>query len=123
VLALVTVLGFATLVRGAPPFSPLPAPTPTVGPPALTVRVGDSTANCATGSYPAVTITNATQQTVSWSASVNDPGITVSPASGTLAPGAIASVAIAGHATARTFFTIIFSALGSQSIAKIACAS
>ncbi|HEY7093422.1 MAG TPA: hypothetical protein VH393_09600, partial [Ktedonobacterales bacterium] len=82
ILALVTVLGFTTLVRGALPFSTPPAATPTIGPAVLSVRVGDGAANCATGSYPTVTITNTTQQTVGWSASVNGAGVTVTPASG-----------------------------------------
>jgi hypothetical protein len=123
VLTLVTVLGFATLVRGAPPFSPLPAPTATVGPAVLSVRVGEGAANCAAGSYPAVTITNTLQQTVSWSAQVNDSGITVTPASGSLDAGAATTVTLSGQATTPTFFTVTFTAQGSQSLAKIACFS
>ncbi len=123
VLMLVTVLGFATLVRGAPPFSPLPAPTATVGPAALSVRVGEGAANCAVGSYPTVTLTNTLQQTVSWSAQVNDSGVTVTPASGSLDAGASTTVTLSGQATTPTFFTVTFTAQDSQNLAKIACIS
>ncbi len=123
VLALVTVLGFATLVRGALPFSPLPAPAATIGPAALSVRVGEGTANCAAGSYPTVTITNTLQQAVSWSAQVNDAGVTVTPASGSLDAGASTTVTLSGRATTPTFFTVTFTAQGSQNLAKIACIS
>ncbi len=122
-LMLVTVLGFATLVRGAPPFSPLPAPTATVGSAVLSVRVGEGAVNCATGSYPAVTITNTLQQPVSWSARANDSGVTVTPASGSLDAGASTTVTLSGQATTPTFFTVTFTAQGSESLAKIACIS
>jgi hypothetical protein len=85
--------------------------------------MGDSAVNCATGSYPTVTVTNTTQQTVSWSASVNDPGVTVTPLTGSLDAGASAAVALAGRATTTTFFTVTFTAQGSQALAKIACVS
>ena len=120
-LTLVTVFGFTTLVRGALPFSSPPVATPTVGPSALSVRVGVGAANCATGSYPAVTITNTTQQAVSWLASVNDPAVIVTPASGSLEAGASTAVAISGRATTTTFFTVTVTAQGSQALAKIAC--
>jgi hypothetical protein len=123
ILALVTVLSFTTLIRGAPPFSSPPAATPTVGPSALSVRMGDGAANCATGSYPAMTITNTMQQTVSWTASVNDSGVTVTPPTGSLDAGASAMVALSGRATTTTFFTVTFTAQGSQALAKIACVS
>jgi len=123
VLALVTVLGTATLVRGALPFAATPAPTPTLSPLALAVQVADGAANCATGAYPGVTITNALKQTVSWSASVNDAGVSVTPTSGSLAAGASTTVTIIGKATTTTFFTITFNAQGSQNLAKIACVS
>jgi hypothetical protein len=121
VLALVAALGFTTLVRGALPFTTPPAATPTVGSAALSVRMGDGATNCATGSYPTVIVTNTTQQTVSWSASVNDPGVTVTPLAGSLDAGASTVVALAGRATTTTFFTVTFTAQGSQAIAKIAC--
>jgi len=121
VLALVTVLGFTTLVRGALPLTSPPTATPTPGLPALSVRMGDSAVNCATGSYPTVTVTNTTQQTVSWSASVNDSGITVTPLTGILDAGASAAVTISGRATTTSFFTVTFTAQGSQALAKIAC--
>lgn len=123
VLTLVTLLGGATLVRGAPPFFPVPVTSPTVGPVVLSVRVGEGAANCATGSYPAVTITNTLKQAVSWSARVNDSGITVTPVSGSLDAGASTTVTISGQATTPTFFTITFTAQGSQNLAKIACIS
>jgi hypothetical protein len=123
VLALVTVLGFTSLVRGALPFTSPPAATPTIGPAVLSVRMGDGAANCATGSYPTVTVTNATQQTVSWSASVNDFGVTVTPLTGSLDAGASTAVTISGRATTTTFFTVTFTARGSQALAKIACVS
>jgi hypothetical protein len=123
VLTLVTVLGFMTLVRGALPFTSPPAATPTIGPAALSVRTGDSAANCATGSYPTVTVTNTTQQTVSWAASVNDTGVTVTPLTGSLDAGASTTITISGRATTTTFFTVTFTAQGSQALARIACAS
>jgi hypothetical protein len=123
VLTLVTLLGFTSLVRGALPFSSPPVATPTSGPAALSVRMGDGAANCATGSYPPVTVTNTTRQTVSWSAGVNDPGVTVTPLTGSLDTGASTAVALSGRATTTTFFTVTFTAQGSQSLAKIACAS
>jgi hypothetical protein len=70
-----------------------------------------------------VTITNTAQQTVSWSTHVNDPGISVTPASGNLEAPASSIVTISGRATTPTFFTITFSAQGSQNLAKIACVS
>jgi hypothetical protein len=85
--------------------------------------MGDGAVNCATGSYPAITVTNTTQQTVSWSASVNDPGVTVTPLTGSLDAGASAAVTISGRATATSFFTVTFTAQGSQALAKIACVS
>ena len=123
VLALVTLLGFTTLVRGALPFSSLPAAAPTVGPPALSVFVGEGAANCAAGSYPTVTITNTGHQTVSWSARANNSGVTVTPASGSLAAGASTTVMISGRATTASVFTITFTVQGSQALAKIACVS
>jgi hypothetical protein len=123
VLTLVTVLGFTPLIRGALPFTSPPVATPTIGPAALSVRMGDGAANCATGSYPTVTISNTTQQAVSWSASVNDAGVTVTPASGSLDAGASTEVRISGQATATTFFTVTFTAQGAQALAKIACVS
>lgn len=123
ILALVSVLGFTLLIRGALPFSSAPAATPTVGPSALSVRVADGAANCATGTYPSVMITNTTQQVVSWSAGVNDAGVTVTPASGSLDAGASAPIVISGQATTTTFFTVTFTAQGSQALAKIACVS
>src|SRR5262249_22815331 len=97
ILTLVTVLGFATIVRGALPFASPAAATPTVGPPALNVRMGTGATDCATGLYPAVTITNTTQQTVSWTASVNDSGVTVTPLTGSLDAGSSAEVALSGR--------------------------
>jgi hypothetical protein len=126
VLALVTVLGFTSLVRGALPFTSPPAATPTIGPAALSVRMGDGAANCATGSYPEVTITNTTQQTVGWSASVNGAGVTVTPASGRLDAGASTTVTISGQAATTPSFTIFFATSGAPSdpaLAKIACVS
>jgi hypothetical protein len=123
ILALVTVLGFTTLIRGALPFSSPPVATATVGPPALSVRMGAGVTDCATGLYPALTITNSTQQTVSWTASVNDSGVTVAPLTGSLDAGASAAVALSGRATTTTFFTVTFTAQGSQALAKIACGS
>jgi hypothetical protein len=123
ILTLVTVLGFTTLIRGALPFSSPPAATPMVGPSALSVRMGAGAADCATGSYPAVTITNTSQQTVSWTASVNDSGVTVTPLSGSLDAGASAEVALSGRATTTTFFTVTFITQSSQALAKIACVS
>jgi hypothetical protein len=123
VLTLVTVLGFMTLVRGALPFTSPPAATSTIGPAALSVRMGDSAANCATGSYPTVTVTNTTQQTVSWAASVNDSGVTVTPLTGSLDAGASTTITISGRATTTTFFTVTFTTQGSQALAKIACVS
>jgi hypothetical protein len=85
--------------------------------------MGAGAADCATGSYPAVTISNTTQQTISWTASVNDSGVTVTPLSGDLDAGASAEVALSGRATTTTFFTVTFTAQGSQALAKIACVS
>jgi hypothetical protein len=121
VLTLVTLLGFVTLARGALPFASPPAPTPTVGPLVLTVQVATGPANCITGAYPTITLTNIAQQTVSWSAQVNDSGITVAPASGNLDAGASAAVMLSGRATTSTFFTVTFLAQSSQNLAKIAC--
>lgn len=123
VLALVTLLGIATLVRGAPPFTAPPTATPTIGPLALTVQVADGSANCTDGSYPTVTITNALQQTVAWSANVNDAGLAITLTSGSLAAEASMIVTIIGKATTTSFFTITFTAQGSENLAKIACVS
>ena len=82
--------------------------------------------NGATGSYSAVTITNTTQQTVSWSVSVNDSGVTLTPLPGSLDAGASmgsrTGVAPAGRAT-TTFCAVTFTAQGSQALAKIPCVS
>jgi hypothetical protein len=112
---LVTVLGFATLVLGAQAMS-----NPAASSPVLDVSVAAGIANCAAGTYPAVTITNTSGQTVAWSASANDPDIMLLPAGGSLGPGASTMVTVSGKTTA-TFFSIVFTAQGTQSVAKFAC--
>jgi hypothetical protein len=92
----------------------------------LGVSVGSSTADCAAGVYPTVTLTNTSRQTVSWSANANDPSITIAPASGVLGAGTSATVTITGKTTAPDIiiiFTVrdVPSASGTN-VAKIGCA-
>jgi uncharacterized membrane protein YhaH (DUF805 family) len=82
-------------------------PTATAGAgSALRVSPTSATASCALGEYPPISIRNTGQTAIQWSAITKVAGITLTPASGTLQPGASQAIAISG--TASGAFTIFF---------------
>lgn len=94
-LALVVVVG-AFIVRP----QPTTAGTAGGGPPALQVNQPTSTADCANGVYPQVTVTNTGAQTLAWTTTSLDPNVTTSPSGDHLASGASEQVSFSGKTTA-----------------------
>ena len=98
VLAVITVALGALLL--APPAQSLVGPVP-VSPPVLQVGPLQTTADCAKGIYPQVNLANVGTQPITWTAQSQDPNVTVTPASGTLAPNSTMDVALEGATSAH----------------------
>jgi hypothetical protein len=92
------------------------------GPPALTVTQSASSADCANGTYPTVTLTNTGSHTLQWTASSQDSNVTASPSSGSLAPGGSATVSFSGKTSAPDVI-VQFQAGGQGAPAKFGCQS
>jgi hypothetical protein len=118
VLVLVTLGGAALLYPGRQSGSSVPP-----GAPALQVTQNGSAAICAGGTYPAITLTNAGQQALQWTANTQDAHVTATPSGGSLAPGASVTVSLGG-ATSAPAVIVQFRA-GSQTAgtAKFGCQS
>ncbi|HKB46183.1 MAG TPA: hypothetical protein VKC57_00705, partial [Ktedonobacterales bacterium] len=80
-----------------------------------------SAATCAGGTYPAITLTNASQQALQWTANTQDAHVTATPSGGSLAAGASVTVSLGG-ATSAPAVIVQFRA-GSQTAgtAKFGC--
>lgn len=98
VLAAITVALGALLL--APASQSLVGPVP-VSLPVLQVGPLQTNADCAHGIYPQVNLANVGTQTFTWTAQSQDPNVTVTPASGTLAPNSTMYVALEGATSAR----------------------
>jgi hypothetical protein len=87
------------------------------------VTQNGSAATCAGGTYPAITLTNAGQQALQWTANTQDVNVTATPSGGSLAPGASVTVSLGG-ATRAPAVIVQFRA-GSQTAgtAKFGCQS
>jgi hypothetical protein len=97
--------------QGTAGTTPSPAGGISVTPPGIT-------ASCSQGTYPPITVTNSSQSDAQWSASTKEPGITLSPQSGTLHPSQSQTVSISGTTTSPSF-TIFFN--GGQQTVNVAC--
>src|SRR5262249_32075834 len=94
------------------PVAPQPTKTPQPQPPHLSVAPLQATAFCLNGSYPLLTVKNTGGKTLSWSASgPSNPPITLTPANGSLAPGASQAVTVTGQHPGPTV-TIAFTGNG-----------
>jgi hypothetical protein len=100
-MTFVGVLAATIVVLGALLIAPVPqalvSPTGSVlqGVPAGTY------ADCAKGIYPGVNVANVGAQTITWTAKSQDPTITITPSSGSLAPDSTKFVDIEGASSAR----------------------
>lgn len=103
-LTFVSILAAVTVVLGALLLTPAPqslvGPVP-VSPPVLEVGPLRTNADCAKGIYPQVNLANVGTQTFTWTAQSQDPNVTLTPASGTLAPNSTMDVALEGATSAR----------------------
>jgi len=118
VLVLVALGGAALLYPGMQSGNSVPP-----GAPALQVTQNGSAATCAGGTYPAITLTNASQQALQWTANTQDAHVTATPSGGSLAPGASVTVSLGG-ATSTPAVIVQFRA-GSQTAGttKFGCQS
>jgi len=118
VLVLVALGGAALLYPGVHGGSAVPP-----GAPALRVTQDSSTATCAGGAYPAITLVNMGAQPLQWAANTQDANVTATPSDGSLTPGASVTVSLGG-ATSASAVIVLFQ-VGSQTegTAKIGCHS
>jgi hypothetical protein len=103
-ITFVGILATVTVVLGALLIAPVPqslAGPELVSPPVLQVNPLQTGASCAKGIYPQVTLANVGAQTITWTARSQDPNVTVTPSSGTLAPNSAMQVALEGATSAR----------------------
>jgi hypothetical protein len=97
-------------------------PTKTPQPAHLTVTPLQASAFCTNGQYPSVTVKNTGSKTLNWSASgPSTPPLTVTPANGSLAPGASKTVAVSGQHPGPTV-TITFTSNGGNGTVTYTCA-
>ncbi len=90
------------------------------GPPAIQVSQSADTANCVSGAYPTITLTNSGSQTLQWTAATQDLNVRASPTHGSLSPGAAATVSLNGR-TYATNVIVLVEAGGQRTPAKIGC--
>ncbi len=90
---------------------------------ALRVTQDGSTATCAGGVYPAITLMNMGAQPLQWAASTQDANVTATPSDGNLTPGGSVTVSLGGATNASA--VIVLFRVGSQTAgtAKIGCQS
>lgn len=119
-----TFLGILVVVTLAGILLQFPSPqTRNTGPGApITIHVTQSTytADCASGIYPTITLTNSGNKTLQWTATSQDPNITARPSQGSLNPGATATVSLSGKTSASDVI-VLFHAGGQGAPAKIGC--
>lgn len=117
ILALVAVSGGLFLFPG---FHATNTPAQS-GPPALTVTQTSAAANCASGSYPPLTLANTGTTMLQWTAQSDDPAVTANPTQGSLAPSASVTITLSGQTTAPDVI-VRFLASGQPSVpAKFGC--
>jgi hypothetical protein len=117
VLVLVALGGAALVYPGFQGGSSVsPAPT-------LQVTQSGSAATCASGAYPAITVTNTGRQALQWTANTQDAKVTATPSGGSLAPGASVTVSLGGATSAPA--VIVQFRVDSQTagVAKFGCQS
>ena len=116
VLILIALGGAALLYPGFQSSSSVPSPT-------LQVTQSGSAATCASGTYPAITLTNTGRQALQWTANTQDSKVTATPSSGSLAPGASVTVSLSGATSAPA--VIVQFRVGNQTagVAKFGCQS
>jgi hypothetical protein len=117
-LAAVTVALSAVLL--APASQSLVGPVP-VSPPVLQVGPLRTNADCAKGIYPQLNLANVGAQTITWTAQSQDPNVTVTPASGTLAPNSTMDVALEGATSARQVNIQLTPSIGTGFTAEFIC--
>jgi len=118
----------------APTVTPTPQPTNTPAPqatntplPAAPAHLGVSPTQtveyCSNGQWPnALTVHNTGGRTLSWSATASAAGVTLSPATGSLAPGASKSVSLGGQVPAPgNAFSVHFTSNGGSATVTISC--
>jgi hypothetical protein len=115
VLAVVVVSGVVLLFPG-PPSSAAPG-----GPPALQVTQTSAVADCASGSYPSITVTNSSAQIQQWTAKSQDPSVSAAPAGGSLAPGASVTVSLSGTTSATSVIVQFLDGNQTSVPAKFGC--
>lgn len=93
------------------------------GPPPLRVTQNGSTADCAGGTFPTITLTNTGRQSLLWMANTQDPNVTATPSGSILAPEASVTVSLSGMTSAPD--VIVQFRMGNQTIgvAKFGCQS
>jgi hypothetical protein len=111
----VVVLAACVVLYPRPQGTTVPA-----GPPQLQVTQSSASANCTTGSFPPVTLTNSSNTTLQWTANSQDPNVMASPSSGSLAPGGSITVSLSGT-TSATSVIVEFAAGGQTVPAKFGC--
>jgi len=82
--------------RPQPTNTPHSQPTRTAAPAAKLNINAQPNAFCYNGQYPPITVKNTGGSTLNWTASSGSAGVTVSPASGSLAPGAMKILTVSG---------------------------
>jgi len=118
----VTFVGFlaaVTVALGAFLITPPPADSVLVSPPVLQVSTQQSSANCAKGIYPQITLANVGSQVINWTARSQD--VTITPASGTLAPNSEMQVALEGTSPARQVNIQFTPDIGTGSVITFYC--
>lgn len=118
VLAAVTVVVGAVLIAPAP--QSLVGPVP-VSPAVLTVNPLQTSAQCSRGIYPDVNLANDGTQTLTWTAQSQDPDVTVTPSSASLAANSTMFVTIEGASSARQVNIVFTSSIGTGWTAQFIC--
>ena len=80
-----------------------------------------ATADCASGAYPPITVTNSSAQTRQWTAKSQDPSVTAAPAAGSLAPGASVTITLSGKTSATNVIVQFLSGDQASVPAKVGC--
>ena len=109
-------LGGGVLLFPGPPSSAAPG-----GSPALQVAQTSATADCASGAYPPITVTNSSAQTRQWTAKSQDPSVTAAPAAGSLAPGASVTITLSAKTSATNVIVQFLSGDQASVPAKFGC--
>jgi hypothetical protein len=123
-LAFVGILAAVTVVLGtlllAPASQSLLSPV-LLSPPVLEMEPVQTTTDCAKGIYPQINLANVGTQTITWTARSQDPNVTLTPASGTLAPNSSMDVALEGATSARHVTIQFTPSIGAGFTAEFIC--